>query len=183
MVKVWLRQKTVKLGHSGVFHKVKFQKFLQSWWRYDYDNKIRPFWVVSESQISKFSSTIAKVWLRQKTAKLAHSEPTAPADPPQADVYFHLFFRAITTFFGQKIAQPPPQIFWARAPMLFWIAKSLGETPPPQLVVEADFQVILTVLSQYFPKVTIEYNIYSRLENQFLPDFPDFFHFQGNLTD
>ena len=91
MVKVLLRQKTVQLVRSGG---------------------------VSERHISKFSSTMVKVWLRQKTVKLDHSEPTAPADAPlQADVYFHLFFRAITTFFGQKIAQPPPQIFWARAPM------------------------------------------------------------------
>ena len=37
------------------------------------NSKIRPFWSVLESQISKFSSTMVKVLLRQKTVKLGHS--------------------------------------------------------------------------------------------------------------
>ena len=39
MVKVGLWRKTVKLGHSGALLELKVQKFLQPWWRYDYDIK------------------------------------------------------------------------------------------------------------------------------------------------
>ena len=37
------------------------------------NSKIRPFWGVSESQISTFSSVMVNVLLRQKTVKLDHS--------------------------------------------------------------------------------------------------------------
>ncbi len=41
--------------------------FLQSWWKYDWQesSSIEPFWCVSEIRISKFSSTMVKVWLTE----------------------------------------------------------------------------------------------------------------------
>ncbi len=66
MVKVSLSQKTVKLGHSGAFQKVNHGEGIIT----PEDSKIRPFWSVSESQISKFSSTMVKVSLTQKTVKI-----------------------------------------------------------------------------------------------------------------
>ncbi len=100
------------------------------------NSKIRPFWDVLESQISKFSSTMVngmtmtenrevvqqqQTWailgrFRKSNYKIFSNDGEGMTGikirrirpSPQADVYFHLFFRAITTFFGQKIVQPPP---------------------------------------------------------------------------
>ena len=86
LVKIWVWNKPVKLGYSEwnktvilrysePFQKMKFQHFLQPWWRYDYEikRKIRLFLSVSESQISEISSSMVEVWLWNETVKLGYS--------------------------------------------------------------------------------------------------------------